>query len=540
MTLEHAPSRPRAEDQPAVAPGRLSALLSSRWAAGLALGGLLVLHAVVQLAVRPYPRWGDAMLTFGYARDFPDVPADHHSTRLGVLLPARLLQEIFGWGQVSFHIYPVLMGVVLVVATFFLARTMFGLVAAVVAGFLIIWSPLLVRTVGNTTSWQLLPDVPAAAWLTSAVALLMAAAVRLQGTPSEKESRRPLLLLVVSGLCFGLAYTCREFVASVFVVIPLVFYLYKIAWRRLVVIALPMLGVLVVETLIMWAVWGDPLTRFTAVGGHGAEPPQVVSRLDNLMKMPDAFAAQSRGTVTVLMMALTVAGAVVLARRNLVIAAAWGVSFALPLLLLGGVIVPDFVSLRLQLTRYWVPLMPAIVIGAVGTVSALYAAIAGGRDPASRRRLAIRGTAVLALFALWYPLPMARYAYGNPNDRAWNGLRAFLSANDERISRISTDYRSGDELMMYRYRPIGGEQVWGGDVNVINELDELKRYNLLDEVPPPSAVGGGELLVTSETARQRPRPRDGWVLAWRQGGVRLYTEEGSDLARNAVGGGVQR
>ena len=497
-----------------------------RLTGGLALAVLITLHAGVQLASRPAPRWGDAILAFGYARDFPDVEADHHSTRLGIILPARLLQEIFGFGQVAYYSYPALMGVVLVVVTFSVGRRLFGLVAGTVAGFLVVFHPILVRTVGNTTSWHLLPDVPAAAWFTSGLALLLAVAHGRTGTlvaPSRAATGR----LLGAGLCFGLAYTCREFVAFMFVLIPLVAVLYRVPWRRLLMVLVPMAAVLVAELVISAIVWDDPIARFRIAGGHGS-PTDPIPRIDTLMKFPDALFDQPRGSVSILLLVLTLAGALTLWRRGLLIAAVWLLSLFVPLLLLGGFADPTYISLRLHLTRYWVPILPAIAIGAVGTVREIYL-LAAAHPQARSRWLGWRLVAVGLVFLAWYPLPMLRYAVGNPNDRSWNELRVYLEENDAAVDLISTDYRSGQELLVYSYAPIGGDRVWNGETNLIRELNELGRYDKLEQVPGPEALPDGVLLYTGNTAVQQPQAADGWLLAFETDGIRLYVPAGSEL-----------
>ena len=499
----------------------------SEWlTGGLALAALIALHAGVQLLSRPTPRWGDAILTFGYARDFPDVDADHHSTRLGIILPARLFQELFGFGQVAYYSYPALMGVLLVVATFSVGRRLFGLVAGTVAGFLVVFHPILVRTVGNTTSWHLLPDVPAAAWFTSGLALLLAVAHGRTGTPVE-PSRAATARFLGAGLCFGLAYTCREFVAFMFVLIPLVAVLYRVPWRRLLMVLAPMAAVLVAELVISAIVWGDPIARFRIAGGHGS-PTDPIPRLDTLMKFPDALFNQPRGSVSILLLVLTLAGALVLWRRGLLITAAWLLSLFVPLLLLGGFADPTYISLRLHLTRYWVPILPAMAVGSVGTVREI--CLRAAAHPSSRNRwLGWRSVAVGLVFLAWYPVPMLRYAVGNPNDGAWNEFRAYLQENDPALDRISTDYRSGQELLVYSHAPLGGDRVWHGEINVIRGLDELGLYDKLEQVPGPDALPDGALLYTGNTAVQEPQSADGWLLAFRAKGIRLYVPADSAL-----------
>jgi hypothetical protein len=490
--------------------------------------GLVVLHLAVQLAARPFPRWGDAILTFGYARDFPDAPADHHSTRLGLLLPARLFLEIFGFGQVAYYAYPLLMGILLVVASYSVARRLLGLRAAAVVGFLIVFHPILVRTTRNTTSWQLLPDVPAAAWFTAGLALLLAGVDDRHSAPG-RSSNRAMANLAGAGLCFGTAYTCREFVAFMFVVIPLVALMYRLPWRRLFVVAAPMAGILAAELLLSWWVWGDALARFRIAGGHGS-PVAPTPRTETLLKFPGVLYDDPRGSISLLMLLLTVAGALILRRRAMLIAVTWFLSLFVPLLLLGGFADPTYISLRLQLTRYWVPVLPALVIGAAAVVHELLMWLeARGTWRGRARQSWLAGG--LAVFLCWYALPMLAYAARSPNDGPWNELRVYLQLHDDRLDRIASDYRTGHELLMYSYEPLGGDRVWHGEVTIFSSLDDLGFYHRLARVPRPAELPpGSALLFTRHTARAAPSADDGWVLAFRAEGVRLYVAPGSELS----------
>jgi len=91
-----------------------------------ALGLLLVAHALVQLQVRPNPRWNDGTFMLNYARHFPDVPPNHYTLRIGLLLPTKLFEAVFGYGQVAYYAFPFLCGILLVVATYLLGASCSG------------------------------------------------------------------------------------------------------------------------------------------------------------------------------------------------------------------------------------------------------------------------------------------------------------------------------------------------------------------------------------------------------------------------------
>ena len=60
-------------------------------------------------------------------------------------------------------------------------------------------------------------------------------------------------------------------------------------------------------------------------------------------------------------------------------------------------------------------------------------------------------------------------------------------------------------------------------------LFALGFYYELERVPTPEDLPEGALLYTSNTATKRPQEGDGWLLAWRAAGIRLYVPAESDL-----------
>ena len=183
-TMTTATRLPAESTDPAVPPRSTRPPL---WMLGL---GLVAVHLVVTLLVRPYPRWNDGIFVLNDARSFPDVPLDHHALRIGNLLPTRLFLDLFGYGQVAYYAWPFLTGILLIVATFALGNVLFGRWVGASAALLMVFHPVLVDTeirprVERMTSWQLLPDIPSAAFLTLGFALMIGAAQR------RSRRRRP-------------------------------------------------------------------------------------------------------------------------------------------------------------------------------------------------------------------------------------------------------------------------------------------------------------------------------------------------------------
>jgi 4-amino-4-deoxy-L-arabinose transferase-like glycosyltransferase len=478
--------------------------------------GLIVLHVVVQLLVRPFPRWFDALRVMDYARAFPHRPPpfpfsngapEQHALRIGSIAPEHVLQQIFGYGQVAFYAFPFLMGIVLVLATYALGRMLLGRSAGALAALLIVLEPILVRTTNNNTSWQLLPDVPAAALFVTGVALVVAAGRRVA---AGNAGRAATWSLVAAGACFGWAYLARELVVFLFPVIVVALLLWRVPWRRWWLVALPMLGALGIE--MAWAshLYGDPLARWTVASAHTYPPDFGNTRVHALVSFWRVLTHDPGAYATAVVAIATLVAAAVTRRRALLLAAAWFLALWAPLTLLGGFIDPQHVSLRVESPRYWVPLLPALALGAAG----LLTLVAGRRGV--RARLAVAGALATAVVVVYgaADLDYIRHAAAGSDeagwtDARWSALRTWLHDNERRVPALASDGRTAVTLdLMYRYAPIGGAVRWHGRVVVVHRARRRERGLR------PADVGGRALLWSRYTSRPRPRSADGWRLAW--------------------------
>ncbi|MGH8895376.1 MAG: glycosyltransferase family 39 protein, partial [Actinomycetes bacterium] len=392
------------------------------WLVGL---GLVALHLVVTFQVRPHPRWNDGIFVLNDAASFPDAnrALDHHALRLGNLLPVRAFLELFGYGQVAYYAWPFLTGILLVVAVFYLGTVLFGRWTAAAATMLLIFHPVLVDTViragsERMTSWQLLPDIPSTAFFTLGLALLVAAAQRrpTDGRPGDAASSWWFL---AAGLCFGWAYLVRELTAFVFPVTLLVLLAWRLPLRRWLQVAAAMIACLALELVVNGLAHGDPLVRLKVGGEHGS-PIEGITRLDALLRFPRAVVAYPQTVVVLGAVALMVVGALLARRRGNVLMLAWFVSMWLPLTLVSGLIDPGFIRINASLMRYWVPVLPAVCLGAAAAVAAALGLLRN-RLPAHRQRIGTAATAAVAALglALW-TVPVLDDIARNPRDEAWN------------------------------------------------------------------------------------------------------------------------
>ncbi|GAA4501922.1 hypothetical protein GCM10023191_052710 [Actinoallomurus oryzae] len=377
------------------------------WLPAVVLGAVLtLLYAVVLLCDLSVPQPVDHSRYMDAARSFPSRPKDpifdHQYLRIGLTGPTALVMKVFGYSEVTYHAFPVAAALLLFASVYAIGCLLFGrLVGALSAAVL---GCVGIVVVAGT---ELLPDLPATALFTAAVALTVA--VREGLLPWRR------LWLVVIGVLLGWSYLTREFIVFVWPLVP------ALLWRRIgrwewlwgfVPVALTGIG----ETVLNAHLYGDPLARLHAGSGLGDLPsrPEVARTFHNLplwvylWRLPQQLGRLAEAPGMLLLLALTVvAGAYVAVRlvrrtstlpeRRVGVFALWLMLLWVPLTLEGGVLNPAHPKLRLQLLRYWYPIFPAFVLGGI---AALWVAVRALRPTGRRRAGAVVSCVAVATAAL--------------------------------------------------------------------------------------------------------------------------------------------
>ena len=488
------------------------------WAIPLAL---VVVHVVLQLQVRPNPRWNDAIFVLNYARDFPDVPVTHHALRLGNLIPARLLIEVVGYGQLSYYVWPFLTSILLVVACYALGSALLNRYVGTVAALLVVLSPILLWTaiehdVERMTSWHLLPDIPTAAFFTAGLALLVHGSGQ-AATQGPRGRVRPWLL-VSAGLCLGWAYLVRELAAFCFPAILVALIAFRLPWRRWWLVAAPMVGLLVGETLLAWWVHGDALARFSVGAEHAGPPRTELSRTTALLGLGRALDNYPGWELVLALLVLTLLGAVFIRQRGLVLLATWFVSYWFPLTLVSGLLDPSSIKINMTLTRYWIPILPPVFIGGCIVVALAFAAVRRRLEPRWHGLLGALGAVLTAAVLAVYVWPVADEVAQHPGDAQWNSLRSYLSQHDDQVDAVATDERSALILGIYKFAPAGGDAAWRADIDTFAH----------SQSPAPSAdeIRADVLLWTPESGAL-PTSEQGWTEVWSRSELSLYVSADS-------------
>ncbi len=439
------------------------------WRADVLLGVVLVaLYGVLLLWNLSVPQPVDHSRYMDAARAFPSRPHDpifdHQYLRIGLTAPTALVMKVFGYSEVTYHAFPVAAALLLFASVYAIGCVMFDRVVGALSATVLALIGIIV--VAGT---ELLPDLPATALFTAAIAL----------TVGLREGLVPYrrTVLVVVGVLLGWSYLTREFIIFDW---PLALIL---VWRRIgrwewlwaaVPVALTGAG----EMALNAHLYGDPLARLHADSGLGNLPsqPGVAATFHNLplwvylWRLPQQLirSAEGPGLLVLLFLAL-VTGLVVAVRRlrgrtpvpgerNAGVFAPWILLMWVPLTLLGGVLDPAHPKLRLQLLRYWYPVFPAFVLGGV---AALWLGARFVRLP-SRARAALPGVVAVAVVLL--------SVLGRPGTAGWAGsdrvrsnalpeFRSWLARSG--ATTVWTDTRLFRIMPIYLVNPTG-HRVWHG------------------------------------------------------------------------------
>jgi hypothetical protein len=286
-----------------------------------------------------------------------------------------------------------------------------------------------------------------------------------------------------------------------FVAIPLYFLLLRIPWRRLVVTALPMLGLLGFELVHNAIVYGDPFIRLTVTGEHGGRRTSPLPLGEVLSGFATAMGSDRLGWLFLAGLALTVVGVAVFRDRRLVLLLVWFLSLWLPLTLLGGLIDPWEPNLRVFLVRYWTAVFAPLLVGGLATLGLLVERM---RRTGFDRRPAFAG---LALLAVGYVVAALVAVAPVHRDADWRELRGWLAAHPE-VTTLATDVRTAQTASFYAKSP-GGDPLWPGSF-----LTFRQRIEAL----PVERIGHTPYLQTRQGALEAPDPADGWRVLWRSSG----------------------
>jgi hypothetical protein len=225
--------------------------MSQRTAIGL--GAIVLLAFVLRLVYFTGLQTGDDIVYSRIAVDRLNGKVDVtnvQQTRSGFLLPLVLSYGLFGAGELPLLLYNLLCSTALAVAVFALGRAMFGDLGGLLGGLVVAVHPNLVRFATECHT-----DTPLVLWVTLAVLAVYAARL------SDPGGR----LRVLAGLLLAWAYLHKESTIYMGLFFAGHWWFTRRSWKWYLPIAVPMLGVVVLEMMAFADLTGNPLARYSMI-----------------------------------------------------------------------------------------------------------------------------------------------------------------------------------------------------------------------------------------------------------------------------------
>ncbi|MDK2981113.1 MAG: hypothetical protein PWQ55_1460 [Chloroflexota bacterium] len=451
---------------------------------------LVIVAISVQFIFLNPPILSDQMEYYITAVRFPHLPETPNigSMRIGLELPVAVLYRIFGTSEVAYYTVPLLSAAVLAVSLYLIGKSLFSRRIGFFSGLFITFIPNLIQDAGH-----LLPDLPATACSAAAFAVLFTYFGD-RSHPRDYSARSSRWMFILAGLLFGWSYLVKEYLAILFLLIPLVFWILDIPFRHLIPVALSMLLMYGVEVAVGIIYYHNPLIRFLA-----ASPRETTGEIQkDVNRIVTYFALllnKESGQGILGLMVLGILNSLVQSfrkQKSHIFLLSW-ILLIYVLFTFAGLLPvifkwQDIVLLRLHKFRYWVPILPPLVIGAVAALDAFFVWLKGKLTGLHLSHPAF----VSLLLALTLSLAIAPgiHAISNDPDFIRNGadqyleLRSYLKANDnpDAIIWIDRDNKRAFEriLPMYVRNPFG-KLIWHGSTKYINTDNLYLRADEIDQ-----------------------------------------------------------
>jgi hypothetical protein len=458
-------------------------------------GGVLLVCLLVQLALLQGPRPLDPARYFDTAVEFPNIPVDLWTLRIGLIAPVRLAVLVFGPSEASFYGVPIAAGLLLAAAVYGTMLLLFrdrvvaaaaALVTALNASYLF-------------TSSFIYPDTTATATFTAGFFFLVLAAVRSNG---GDEGWVPTVAAIAAGALFGWTYLIREFSPFLLPAVVAAIVLFRYPLKRAALLAGAAVATAGLELVYGWARFGDPFihahqlldrnhTSFSAARGKRMD--HIQGQLDNVIDatlvLPRLLLSWRTGWLLVLVLVVFLVTLVLVRDRRLWVLGIWGLSYWAIMIAIGlGELPSGRWILNITNVRYWYPLLPAVVMGAFGGLWLLVRRWSPGS-----RGLRIAQIAAVALAVTTLAPGLAefrscshRQAWWNDPAVRWHELRSWFASPAARQYRaVWTDGQTKRLVPIYTATNIG-RTVWPGNV---------KAFSLREPIAPKTDPANTLILV---------------------------------------------
>jgi hypothetical protein len=464
----------------------------TRWLDALALAVIAATYSIVQYLVFPGPQRFDPSYYFQIGQQFPHVPANWWTLRIGLLEPIHLAIAVFGVSEAAQYAVPVAAALLLGGSVFATMRLLFrDRIVAVAAALVVLLNPDFLLN-----SAYIFPDTVATATFAAGFLLLIVARRKRLDPPRWTSTAAA----AAAGVVLGWTYLIREFSPILLPAVIAAVLLFRLPLRRVLVLTGAAVATFSIELIYGAARYGNPFERIHVLLGRKRSSPshhadwapfraQVKNIFDGLLVLPRLLLSWDDGWFLIALIVIFVIALLRFRGVRLLVLAAWLFSYwaVMAILAITHNATGDPI-LDVGNVRYWYPLLPALVMGGMGGLALL---IRGTTTP-SLRRVRLSQAAVLVAAALVLVPGTAQFSscasknvWRNDSAAGWDGVRLWLaSPQAKQFTAIRSDRITERTLVEYTQTRFG-RHVWHGVVG----------REATTHVPVPGPAGHSLLLV---------------------------------------------
>jgi hypothetical protein len=442
---------------------------------------LTVLSVIAQIYFLNPPILSDPLEYYNVAVRFPHLPVvpNHWSLRIGLILPIAVLYRIFGHAEITYYFVSVFSSTLLIIGVYLLGKKVFS---HTVGFFSAIWTIFIPGIL--IESGQLLPDILATTCAVLGFVFLI---------PGDHHRKRKWIMLVAGGL-FGWSYLSKEYFVILYLLVPIVFWIYKLPLKNLIPFSIGFLLVVGLEFSLNLFTYGNPLVRFMTTN-----PREIWGYIEKdvfrIFTYLPILVSRNGGEGTAILFGVALIGLVgfiVKKKRNFMFLVFWVVLVycfytamgLLPVILSWD----DKVILRLHLYRYWIPIFPPLIITGIYTIQQgiLHLLRKINANPGQVQKVAniiLLSVLCFASFRGVSGIKDSGKLIRNKNDH-YLELRDFLRENDDpgQVIWIVRNMKIGyDRVLPIYIHDFWGKKIWHGNFKYLNTDGQFVKSNEINE-----------------------------------------------------------
>ena len=446
---------------------------------------LLLLSFITQILFLNPPILSDHIEYYFTAIKFPHLleQPNHWSLRIGLILPVAVLYRIFGNTEIAYYCFPLVSTTILSIGIYFIGSMLFNRRVGLFSALWLIFIPSILLESG-----QLLPDIPATTCVVAGFAILISFKNLHKNKDPQIIERKNRWFFLIAGALFGWSYLIKEYFIIFSLLIPLAFWAREIPYRNLIPVSMGIFFMFGIEAIFGLIYYDNMFVRFLAtnpreISGYiEKNAALVIKYFPILLSRKGGEGTTILGGIAVIYLSIQA----IKKDKSSIFLLSWVLLIYCFFTFLGLLPIifswEDIVLLRLHIFRYWILILPPLVIGGVAAIE--YYLIKIFQKLKINNYIAnslINITLVILLF--FSGLRGISSIYNNPN-LIRNGadyyieLRNYLSENNspDDVIWINRDSKIAlDRIFPMYTRTFWGHKIWDGTIKYLNTGGQYLR-----------------------------------------------------------------